>query len=118
MLLAVHCTCRSRFIFRCYGDRRNLPSFPTRRSSDLLLDGLQPPARVRTQLLAAVQHHVGIGAMLVPTDPAASRDRQSTRLNSSHQITSYAVSCLKKKAPMESFFGTLKTELVHQREYP
>jgi putative transposase len=21
-------------------------------------------------------------------------------------------------APMESFFGTLKTELVHQREYP
>src|SRR5258708_18584320 len=28
---------------------------------------------------------------------AASRDRKSTRLNSSHQIISYAVFCLKKK---------------------
>src|SRR5947208_6840416 len=30
-------------------------------------------------------------------DPAWSRDRKSTRLNSSHQIISYAVFCLKKK---------------------
>src|SRR5258708_31156380 len=30
-------------------------------------------------------------------DSAASRDRKSTRLNSSHQIISYAVFCLKKK---------------------
>src|SRR5207244_13541252 len=30
-------------------------------------------------------------------DLAASRDRKSTRLNSSHQIISYAVFCLKKK---------------------
>src|SRR5947208_9181836 len=29
--------------------------------------------------------------------PTASRDRKSTRLNSSHQIISYAVFCLKKK---------------------
>src|SRR5258708_22149586 len=29
--------------------------------------------------------------------PGASRDRKSTRLNSSHQIISYAVFCLKKK---------------------
>src|SRR5438552_9757167 len=29
--------------------------------------------------------------------PAAGRDRKSTRLNSSHQIISYAVFCLKKK---------------------
>src|SRR5438552_14384105 len=28
---------------------------------------------------------------------STSRDRKSTRLNSSHQITSYAVFCLKKK---------------------
>src|SRR5258708_13081395 len=28
------------------------------------------------------------------------RDRKSTRLNSSHQIISYAVFCLKKKNPM------------------
>src|SRR5258708_31142149 len=40
------------------------------------------------------------------------RDRKSTRLNSSHQIISYAVFCLKKKndslsdlAPRDSLFG-------------
>src|SRR5258708_1734928 len=35
---------------------------------------------------------------------AFSRDRKSTRLNSSHQIISYAVFCLKKK----SFINTMK----------
>src|SRR5258708_21825030 len=30
-------------------------------------------------------------------NPDATRDRKSTRLNSSHQIISYAVFCLKKK---------------------
>src|SRR5947208_9860022 len=30
---------------------------------------------------------------------ASARDRKSTRLNSSHQIISYAVFCLKKKKP-------------------
>src|SRR5438552_5283201 len=33
------------------------------------------------------------------------RDRKSTRLNSSHQIISYAVFCLKKKS-IENFHGT------------
>src|SRR5947208_12554584 len=32
-----------------------------------------------------------------PSTPARSSDRKSTRLNSSHQIISYAVFCLKKK---------------------
>src|SRR5438552_12281819 len=32
-----------------------------------------------------------------PRTPASCRDRKSTRLNSSHQIISYAVFCLKKK---------------------
>src|SRR5258708_31391911 len=32
-----------------------------------------------------------------PDRPARARDRKSTRLNSSHQIISYAVFCLKKK---------------------
>src|SRR3989454_4936131 len=31
--------------------------------------------------------------------PASSRDRKSTRLNSSHLVISYAVFCLKKKKP-------------------
>src|SRR5947208_4897876 len=34
--------------------------------------------------------------------PPTSRDRKSTRLNSSHQIISYAVFCLKKKKKYQS----------------
>src|SRR5258708_17075487 len=34
--------------------------------------------------------------------PAAERDRKSTRLNSSHQIISYAVFCLKKKKTIDN----------------
>src|SRR5258708_35108483 len=37
------------------------------------------------------------GAMMSTDRPTAVRDRKSTRLNSSHQIISYAVFCLKKK---------------------
>src|SRR5947208_4287139 len=36
-------------------------------------------------------------AATVRTEPVAPQDRKSTRLNSSHQIISYAVFCLKKK---------------------
>src|SRR5947208_13206463 len=35
--------------------------------------------------------------LAVDADPGRERDRKSTRLNSSHQIISYAVFCLKKK---------------------
>src|SRR5207244_13332827 len=42
--------------------------------------------------------HVRVWGFLLSFIPAASswRDRKSTRLNYSHQIISYAVSCLKK----------------------
>src|SRR5258708_28147638 len=39
-------------------------------------------------------------AALVMSIIVVSLDRKSTRLNSSHQIISYAVFCLKKKTPM------------------
>src|SRR5258708_28668295 len=38
-------------------------------------------------------------------DPATSEDRKSTRLNSSHQIISYAVFCLKKKTDTDMHGG-------------
>src|SRR5207244_6970715 len=64
---------------------RVLHSFPTRRSSDLVVaDG-------EWVLPAATKTRSGRPAQ------AAARDRKSTRLNSSHQIISYAVFCLKKK---------------------
>src|SRR5947208_6156588 len=68
--------------FQCYGHPRDLHSFPTR-----ALPILNPPA-VPTPGMAG-------GAKLNTT--ACGTDRKSTRLNSSHQIISYAVFCLKKK---------------------
>src|SRR5437763_6512716 len=71
------------------GDPPPPHSFPTRRSSDL--------RRAR---------EAGFDAHLVkPVDPDALRkllaqhrgDRKSTRLNSRHRCSSYAVFCLKKK---------------------
>src|SRR5258708_25129649 len=44
--------------------------------------------------LAGVEHDDAVGDVL---DEAHQIDRKSTRLNSSHQIISYAVFCLKKK---------------------
>src|SRR5207244_11232513 len=95
-----------------------LPSFPTRRSSDLnqlfsfdlTADGDTIPGDSLGALLPA-QKHTDCRAMCVGPDgviwaavtvkPTAGglhlvsrSDRKSTRLNSSHQIISYAVFCL------------------------
>src|SRR5690606_40892742 len=92
----------------CYVNLRNLPSFPTRRSSDLHrgprasalveLDVAEQPAVLRVRVPEGVE-----GRALHRADPAEARhearrqDRKSTRLNSSHVKISYAVFCLKKK---------------------
>src|SRR5258708_30434841 len=70
-----------------------------------LLDGLVGLDLVIDELAAAVVAiHRDQDAAARVRDPgaagiaaAASSDRKSTRLNSSHQIISYAVFCLKKK---------------------
>src|SRR5687768_18104427 len=81
----------STYYVSSYCDLRDLHSFPTRRSSDLLPAaqhrGDRAPHRVR---LGAAD---GRGVLAA----SASRDRKSTRLNSSHGYISYAVFCLKKK---------------------
>src|SRR5947208_16617366 len=46
------------------------------------------------------RHDGEVFALLITLHPL-SRDRKSTRLNSSHQIISYAVFCLKKKKKNE-----------------
>src|SRR5690606_41633043 len=92
-----------RFSFYVYFAPRDLPSFPTRRSSDLLTPHnvtlvtangdevvIQPeetPARIPTTTTPVGEVN---GIPLV-------EDRKSTRLNSSHVKISYAVFCLKKK---------------------
>src|SRR5438128_6102074 len=84
----------SRFSKRC-GDHRALPSFPTRRSSDLktfeqLWSELADKAQTRPEGSGTVRE-LDAGVEL------ADRDRKSTRLNSSHGSISYAVFCLTKK---------------------
>src|SRR5204862_2623945 len=107
-------SCLSLFIFSLAGPHRPLPSFPTRRSSDLtgaslraapsLPDGgragrrgqpAAPPGPrgggLRDRALGRRVRRAGGGR------PYCGGDRKSTRLNSSHVEISYAVFCLKKK---------------------
>src|SRR5690348_18007302 len=94
--------------FSCYGDHRDLHSFPTRRSSDLhAAQALVAPGVPRTPIFpygwspptAGKRSDDGrnrAGKASSDLFPAVG-DRKSTRLNSSHPSISYAVFCLKKK---------------------
>src|SRR5207244_11771078 len=98
--------------------RAALRSFPTRRSSDLraskwavilsaclfflaIVTGPQPQAQENLlknpgfEEAASKENSVPNWTNLA--EGAGRADRKSTRLNSSHQIISYAVFCLKKK---------------------
>src|SRR5436305_11388426 len=78
------------FFFSNRGDHRELHSFPTRRSSDL--------RAVSGKIRAGVDRKHARHAL----GGAGVEDRKSTRLNSSHVRTSYAVFCLKKKTTCET----------------
>src|SRR5438552_10620462 len=84
--------------FSGFGGLCVLHSFPTRRSSDLAGgDPGLPHVLLAAALMAGLPVAPG-GALPLPDAPPEPRaDRKSTRLNSSHQINSYAVFCLKKK---------------------
>src|SRR5207244_13215660 len=94
-----------------------LLSFPTRRSSDLLLGLIvreitDPFFTAMLNVIALEARRRGYNLVLGDARSSAEEaqaltqvlevrhceaDRKSTRLNSSHQIISYAVFCLKKK---------------------
>src|SRR5437763_6523777 len=94
----------STFFFSSYAPHPYLPSFPTRRSSDLVYHaqllrshrfasavchGTRPPVLSSSRWnQLALPHTCGC---------YRKKDRKSTRLNSSHRCISYAVFCLKKK---------------------
>src|SRR5699024_12362362 len=103
--------CNSLFFFRLATLHRYSHSFPTRRSSDLLLNFVSDFPFYRTLEVAedylyskmlvrynycASEVSEGISSI---DDDSVSKvlDRKSTRLNSSHVSISYAVFCLKKK---------------------
>src|SRR5690606_42091531 len=91
---------------------RDLPSFPTRRSSDLRPalrhahahgrqdDALQIHHQERRPAPRQNRHlhaQAGVRRQRFRHAHASEQDRKSTRLNSSHVKISYAVFCLKKK---------------------
>src|SRR5699024_12693680 len=91
-------------------DHRALHSFPTRRSSDLMLEKAEAMIQEGADHLKAlgiVGTAVGTGLNAHPdyaekvcasiSDITGKKDRKSTRLNSSHVSISYAVFCLQKK---------------------
>src|SRR5258708_3850055 len=53
----------------------------------------------------ANEKRIGMGSGCVDLDGCRMQDRKSTRLNSSHQIISYAVFCLKKKNYLQDSGG-------------
>src|SRR5699024_12798964 len=84
------------FLFYSSRDHRDLHSFPTRRSSDLLYGNLQAAEQDRAISPAAAGTRKIVLATAI-AETSLTIDRKSTRLNSSHVSISYAVFCLKKK---------------------
>src|SRR5258708_14184570 len=58
-----------------------------------------------------------LGDMLLRIKGRITQDRKSTRLNSSHQIISYAVFCLKKKKRKRRQKDNRGTQLVRRCRY-
>src|SRR5690606_39769980 len=95
----------------CFSDASDLPSFPTRRSSDLGGGAAgarqrtpsctgRPPTSRRSWMNLRRRLLLVLAGVLLATGAKAQgtfKDRKSTRLNSSHVKISYAVFCLKKK---------------------
>src|SRR5439155_27107536 len=103
------------FFFYSYDDLRDLHSFPTRRSSDLnarcktenpcVFSNPSPLCKSgiyvswRAACRFAPSKKISLRFFPAGCASRSSRDRKSTRLNSSHVAISYAVFCLKKKKP-------------------
>src|SRR5204862_7306421 len=90
-------------VLRCSGVTGAVPSFPTRRSSDLEVAHAHVQEAlgvVRAADLGAGRNafgQAGLEHFLLGQRHSAPRDPKSTRLNSSHVEISYAVLCFKKK---------------------
>src|SRR5690606_40532309 len=99
------------FYVHCHLHHTDPPSFPTRRSSDLLMrqdpdvilvGEIRDLETATIAIQAAMTGHLVLSTLHTNDAPSSitrliNIDRKSTRLNSSHVKISYAVFCLKKK---------------------
>src|SRR5439155_26624766 len=122
------------FSFSSSLSHRYLPSFPTRRSSDLLFEiaeiltgpvDAEHPKRCDTQAFPRCEPEQVFGRELrqavVGNRHRGARvfiDRKSTRLNSSHVAISYAVFCLKKKKYQSSSIRPADIQLASSAPIP
>src|SRR5258708_9850632 len=93
-----HAVCFFFFLMIRRPPRSTLFPYTTLFRSDLLV--ILPKTRERGERMSVrIRHAVprDFPLDLLVRTPAEIADRKSTRLNSSHQIISYAVFCLKKK---------------------
>src|SRR5699024_11794776 len=99
------------FCLSCSAAPRDLHSFPTRRSSDLvdadnaILTSQIALPQEESAGVYELEEYAGSAEVLGRTG-----DRKSTRLNSSHVSISYAVFCLKKKKNIEELGNKLHIE--------
>src|SRR5207245_10502372 len=99
--------------FHYHPPTRPLPSFPTRRSSDLIeigctITSCRSGARCRLLPCSRVTWNCGL-----KNCRNRHLDRKSTRLNSSHGSISYAVFCLKKKKM--TYINTCEAQFQHRQ---
>src|SRR5206468_10335317 len=94
-----------------YSPLKDLHSFPTRRSSDLMPQKRKTRRSFMGWELARLVSRAGgpsrvcRGFPARDTNLASSQDRKSTRLNSSHDQIAHAVPCVKKNQPLEIRHG-------------
>src|SRR5699024_12411122 len=99
------CSCFLYFSCLISNGYKDLHSFPTRRSSDLTFRSRTTSAERSTSRPKIMVSHSrcrlrtqGKNSILTLVPPMSlTPDRKSTRLNSSHVSSSYAVFCFKKK---------------------
>src|SRR5690625_5940808 len=103
-MLVQHSTDFIFVLFEASSHSRELHSFPTRRSSDLINESEnQPTTTQKTEQRdsgnqsAAKSNTTSENTSTENSKSESKKDRKSTRLNSSHVAISYAVFCLKKK---------------------
>src|SRR5439155_24569017 len=96
------------YFFYCHASHRDLHSFPYTtlfRSCGMKLSDVAIGRPVLASMMSAALVLFGVIGYTRLT-PNSTRDRKSTRLNSSHVAISYAVFCLKKKKQMSRHAST------------